>query len=403
MMPQSSARHLSEAVIIDAVRSPMARGKQGGALSTIHPVEMLAQIFSGLLARNQIDPGEVDDVIVGCVSQAGEQSGTPGRMAWLSAGLPETVPSVTIERKCGSSQQAADFAAQGVMAGVYDVVIAAGVESMSRIPMGSARGTQDPFGPAVQERYAPGLVPQGVAAELVAQRWSLSREDLDEYAARSHARAAESRASGAFASEIVPIELGVHGGVVDSDETIRPDTTVARLAELKPAFATPTWADRFPELDFKVTAGNSSQLTDGASAVLIMSEQRAAALGLSPRARFHSFALAADDPLLMLTAPMPATRKVLKRAGLSLDEIDHYEVNEAFASVPLAWAAELEADRERLNPRGGAIALGHPLGASGCRLLVTMLNSLEASGGRWGLQTMCEAGGMANATVIERI
>ena len=391
------------AVIIDAVRSPLGRGKgpkdgkPGGALSSLHPAELLGQVMRQLVDRSGIDPELVDDVITGCVSQVGEQSGPVGRWAWLAAGLPESVPSVTVHRACGSSQQAADFGAQGVMAGVYDIVIASGVESMSRIPMGAARIGQDPFGPSVAERYAPGLVPQGISAELIAARYGFDRTALDEFSARSHELALSSDASG----EIVPVVLP-DGTVVSTDETPRPGTTVEGLRQLKPAFYSDEMAQRFPQIGWHVTPGNSSQLTDGASAVLIMSEERAAQLGLTPRARFHSFGLAGDDPINMLTGPIPATEKVLKRSGLSIDDIDHYEVNEAFASVPLAWAQHFGVDQARLNPRGGAIALGHPLGASGARLLTTMLNSLEATGGRYGLQTMCEAGGMANATVIER-
>jgi acetyl-CoA acyltransferase len=391
------------AVIIDAVRSPLGRGKgpkdgkPGGALSSLHPAELLGQVMRQLVDRSGIDPELVDDVITGCVSQVGEQSGPVGRWAWLAAGLPESVPSVTVHRACGSSQQAADFGAQGVMAGVYDIVIASGVESMSRIPMGAARIGQDPFGPSVAERYAPGLVPQGISAELIAARYGFDRTALDEFSARSHDLALSSDASG----EIVPVVLP-DGTVVSTDETPRPGTSVEGLRQLKPAFYSDEMAQRFPQIGWHITPGNSSQLTDGASAVLIMSEERAAQLGLTPRARFHSFGLAGDDPINMLTGPIPATEKVLKRSGLSIDDIDHYEVNEAFASVPLAWAQHFGVDQARLNPRGGAIALGHPLGASGARLLTTMLNGLEATGGRYGLQTMCEAGGMANATVIER-
>ena len=399
---------MSAAVIVDAIRSPMAKGKAardgrpGGALSSVHPVELLGQVLRALVERNGIDSATVDDVITGCVSQVGEQSGGIGRFAWLSAGLDENVPSVVINRACGSSQQAADFAAQGVIAGVYDIVIAAGVESMSRIPMFTARIGQDPYGPAVSERYAPGLVPQGVSAELVAARWKLDRETLDEYSARSHVRAGASE----FSDEIVPISVpGPDGGtvVVDRDETVRPNTTAEKLAELKPVFDTAEYSARFPDIKWSITAGNSSQLTDGAAAVLIMSEKKAAELGVRPRARFHSFALAADDPISMLTGPIPATEKLLRRAGVALADIDHYEVNEAFAPVPLAWQSHFDADPAKLNPRGGAIALGHPLGCSGARLLTTMLHGLEATGGRFGLQTMCEAGGMANATLIERL
>lgn len=388
-------------VIVDAVRTPMARGKPGGALSEIHPTDLLAGLLKALVERNRLDPGTVDDVIVGCVSQVGEQAGTPGRMALLAAGFPVHVPSTTIDRKCGSSQQAIHFAAQGIMAGVYDIVIAGGVESMSRVPMGSARIGKDPYGPAVIDRFAPGLVPQGISAELVAARWHLSREQLDSYSAASHRRAAMAQASGQFADEIVPV---VHGNRrVDVDETIRPATTAEALAQLKTAFEDDALSTRFPEIDWRITAGNSSQITDGAAAMLLMSERMASRLGSKPRARFVAFDVVGDDPLLMLTAPIPATRRILDKSGMTLDAIDHYEVNEAFAPVPLAWQKEFHADGEKLNPCGGAIALGHPLGASGARLMTTMLHALERTGGRYGLQTMCEAGGMANATIIERL
>ncbi|WP_067903102.1 thiolase family protein [Nocardia vaccinii] len=392
------------AVIIDAVRSPLGKGRRakdgrpGGALSELHPVELLGQVMRALIDRNGIDPGQVDDVIVGCVSQVGEQSGPVGRWAWLGAGLPDHVPSTTVHRACGSSQQAADFAAQGIIAGVYDIVVVAGVESMSRIPMLSARIGQDPYGPSVSDRYAPGLVSQGVSAEIVAHRWKLDRQALDEYAARSHRCAAAAD----FSREIVPVTLP-DGTTVAADETIRRGTTVEGLATLPSSFRTDELAARFPELSWKVTAGNSSQITDGAAAVLIMSAHCAERLGLQPRAAFRGFAVAGDDPVTMLTAPLPATEKVLARTGLTIDRIDHYEVNEAFASVPLAWRRHFAADLARLNPRGGAIALGHPLGASGARLLTSLVNGLEESGGRYGLQTVCEAGGMANATIIERI
>ena len=392
------------AVIIDAVRSPMGKGRAargdrpGGILSSLHPAELLAQVLRRLVDRTGIDPGVVDDVIAGCVSQVGEQSGPVGRFAWLAAGLPESVPSVAVHRACGSSQQAADFAAQAVIAGACDVVVACGVESMSRIPMFTNRIGQDPFGPSVAARYAPGLISQGVSAELIAARWKLDREALDAFAAASHQRAAATD----FGPEIVPITLP-DGAVVEQDETPRPGTTAESLGLLTPAFRTPEMETRFPEAGWHVTPGNSSQLTDGAAAVLVTSEEKAAELGLTPRARFHSFALAGDDPITMLTGPIPATAKVLARSGLGVDDIDQYEVNEAFAPIPLAWAHEFGADPARLNPRGGAIALGHPLGASGARLLTTLLNGLEATGGRFGLQTMCEAGGMANATIIERL
>jgi acetyl-CoA acetyltransferase family protein len=373
-------------------------GKPGGVLSSLHPADLLGQVMRQLVERSGIDPELVDDVITGCVSQAGEQAGPIGRWGWLAAGLPESVPSVTVHRACGSSQQAADFAAQGVIAGAYDIVVASGVESMSRVPMGTARMGQDPFGPSVAQRYAPGLIPQGVSAELVAAKYGLDRKAMDEFSARSHECALAADTS----TEIVPVTLA-DGTAVTTDETPRPGTTVEGLAQLKSSFYTDEYAARFPEVQWNVTAGNSSQLTDGAAAVLIMSEERAVQLGLTPRARFHAFGLAGDDPITMLTGPIPATEKALKRSGLTLDEIDHYEVNEAFASLPLAWASHFGADHARLNPRGGAIALGHPLGGSGARLLTTMLNELEATGGRFGLQTMCEAGGMANATIIERM
>ncbi|MEX5635364.1 thiolase family protein [Parafrankia sp. FMc2] len=393
------------AVIVDAIRSPMGKGRAprngrpGGVLSSLHPAELLGQVLRQLIDRNGIDPGVVDDVITGCVSQVGEQSGPIGRWSWLAAGLPEQVPSVTVHRACGSSQQAADFAAQGVIAGVYDVAVASGVESMSRIPMLTARIGQDPFGPSVADRYAPGLIPQGVSAELIATRWKFTRDVLNEFAAASHRRAVEADLSG----EIVPITLP-DGTVVSTDETPRPTTTAEGLAQLNPSFRTEEMQARFPEIEeWNITPGNSSQLTDGASALLIMSEDKANDLGLRPRARFHAFALAGDDPITMLTGPIPATEKVFARSGLAIDDIDHYEVNEAFAPVPLAWARHFGADPARLNPRGGAVALGHPLGASGGRLLTTMLHGLEATGGRYGLTTMCEAGGMANATIIERL
>ncbi len=391
---------MSQAVIVDAVRSPMGRGRPGGALSSVHPVDLLAQVLAALVARTRLDPGSVDDVLVGCVGQAGEQSATPGRMAWLAAGFPEHVPSVTIERKCGSGQQAVDFAVQGIVAGAYDIVIAAGVESMSRVPMGSARMGADPFGAGVRARYGD-LVAQGVSAELVADKFGLSREELDAYSVQSHARAARASSGGGFDAEVVPIQRP-DGEPVSTDETIRPQTTAGRLAGLAPVFGTEEMRERFPHLDWKVTAGNSSQITDGAAALLLMSEERAERLGLRARARVIASAVCGDDPLLMLTGPIPATRRVLERAGIAIGDIDAIEVNEAFASVPLAWLREFDADPAAVNPRGGAIALGHPLGASGVRLLTTLLGQLDATGGHLGLQTMCEAGGMANAMIVER-
>ena len=388
-----------EAVIIDVVRTPVGRGKPGGLLSGIHPVDLLAGVLDAIVGRNDLDPALIDDVIGGCVSQIGEQSYNVTRNAVLAAGFPETVPGTTIDRQCGSSQQAATFAAQAVLAGHADIVIACGVESMSRVPLGSSSAGADPYGSRIRARYPEGLVNQGVSAELIAAKWGFSRGDLDEFAARSHRLAAEAGESGAFATELVPVP----GVDPLHDETVRPATTPESLAGLNPAFRTDALAERFPDLDWRITPGNSSPLTDGASAALIMSAERAEQLGLTPRARFRAFSVVGSDPLYMLTGVIPATAKVLERAGLTHDDIDAYEVNEAFASVPLAWLADTGADAAKLNPRGGAIALGHALGSSGTRLLTTLVNQLEATGGRYGLQTMCEGGGMANATVIERL
>ncbi|GAA4994906.1 thiolase family protein [Yinghuangia aomiensis] len=388
---------MNDAVIVDVVRTASGKGKPGGALSSVHPVDLLATVLRALVDRNGLDPALVDDVIGGCVSQTDEQALNVTRTALLAAGFPDSVPATTIDRQCGSSQQAATFAAQGVIAGAYDVVIACGVESMSRVPMFSSARGADTSGTLLRRRYTDGLVPQGVSAELIASRWKLDRTELDEYAARSHRLAAATAASGGFDREIVPV-----GGHTE-DETVRPSTTAEGLAALKPAFTGLPEAARFPEIEWRITPGNSSPLTDGASAALIMSAATADRLGLAPRARFHSFAVTGSDPLLMLTGVVPATEKVLARASLTIDDIDAYEVNEAFAPVPLVWQRETGADPAKLNPRGGAIALGHPLGASGGRLLATLLGHLEATGGRYGLQTMCEGGGMANATVIERI
>jgi acetyl-CoA acyltransferase len=394
------------AVIVDAVRT--AGGKRNGKLSGWHPVDLAAETLNALVERNQVDPAVIEDVIMGCVMQAGAQSVNVARNAVLAAGWPEEVPGTTVDRQCGSGQQAAHFAAQAVIAGAHDVVVAGGVEVMSQVPMGASIGDGRyglPFGPRMGQRYQDvgGLVPQGISAELIADKWGLTREDLDAFGAQSQQRAARARNEGRFDNEIIAVR-SIHrdketGNITESDELvaadegIRPDTTVESLANLKPAF----------KPDGKVTAANSSQITDGASAALIMSEDKAAELGLRPRARFHSFALAGADPVMMLTAPIPATQRVLDKAGLSLDDIDLVEINEAFASVVLAWQRETGADMSKVNVNGGAIALGHPLGCSGTKLLATLLNELERTGGRYGLETMCEGGGMANATIIERL
>ncbi|CAB4600743.1 unannotated protein [freshwater metagenome] len=388
---------MQNAVIVDTLRTPL--GKRNGRLKDWHPVDLAGVALRELVARNNIDPELIDDVIMGCVMQVGEQSLNIARNAVLAAGLPETIPGTTVDRQCGSSQQAAHFAAQGVMAGAYDIVIAAGVEVMTRVPMGSAVADGKygyPFGPMVSARYAPdgGLVPQGISAEMIADKWSITREDMDRFAARSQAYAARATAEGRFEREILPV-LDTEGVLMTTDEGIR-DSPFEKLQTLKPAF-------RSDEDGGRVTAGNSSQITDGASAMLIMSEEKCRALGLTPRARFVNFGLAGDNPQLMLTAPIPATQKALSRAGLTMGDMDLTEINEAFASVVLAWEKELHPDMDKVNVNGGAIALGHPLGASGTRLMTTLLHELERTGGRYGLQTMCEGGGMANATIIERL
>ena len=396
---------MTSAVIVDIVRTASGRGKPGGALSGVHPADLLATTLRALLDRADVDPKSVDDVIAGCVGQVGDQALNIARTAALSAGLPESVPGTTVDRQCGSSQQAAHFAAQGVIAGAYDIAIACGVESMSRVPMGTANARGDATAPLAQ-RYPEGLVNQGISAEIIAARWKLDRSELDEYSARSHERAAQTQAAGGFDAEIVPVDVSGPDGTTGKhtvDETVRASTTVESLGGLGSAFRDEATSARFPEIDWVITPGNSSPLTDGASAALIMSENKAQELGLTARARFHTFSVTGSDPLLMLTGVIPATQKALARSGLSIDDIDTFEVNEAFAPVPLVWAREFGADPERLNPRGGAIALGHPLGSSGTRLLATMVNHLESTGGRYGLQTMCEGGGMANATIIERI
>jgi acetyl-CoA acyltransferase len=387
---------MTEAVIVDAVRTP--GGKRNGKLKDQHPAALAAHVLTAIAERNDLDPELVDDVIMGCVMQVGEQSLNIGRNAVLAAGWPESVPSTTIDRQCGSSQQSMHFAAQGVMAGAYDVVIAAGVEVMTRTPMGASivQGMGFPFPQEQLDRYSEtGLPPQGIGADMIAVEYGLSREDLDEFGATSQQRAAIARDEGRFENEIVPVEVEIDGvvEVVTADEGIREGTTAESLAKLKPAF----------KEDGLITAGNSSQISDGASAVLIMSKEKAEELGMKPRARFHAFAVTGTDPVTMLKGPIPATKKILEKTGLTIDDIDLFEINEAFASVVLAWQKETGADMSKVNVNGGAIALGHPLGASGTKLMATLLNELERTGGRYGMQVMCEGGGMANATIIERL
>jgi acetyl-CoA acyltransferase len=395
---------MREAVIVDAVRTPLGRGKATGALHPVHAVDLAARPLRALVERTGLDPSRVEDVIMGCVSQVGEQSINVGRNAALAAGFPESVCGTSVDRQCGSSQQALHFAAQGVIAGAYDVVIAAGIESMSRVPMGSsATVSGQPFGPTMMQRYIDanlygvgGLVQQGISAEIIAEKWKLPREALDAFSLGSHRKAAEAARRGWFGNEIVPVEIRREDGsreTITNDEGVRADASLEKLASLKPAF----------KADGVITAGNSSQITDGAAAVLVMERKKALEMGFRPRARFHAFALGGVDPVIMLTAPIPATRNVLARAGMKLSEMDVVEINEAFAPVILAWEREVGADMSKVNLNGGAIALGHPLGCSGARLMTTLLNILERTGGRWGLQTMCEGGGMANATIIERL
>ena len=387
---------MTEAVIVDAVRTP--GGKRNGKLKDQHPAALAAQVLKALEERNGLDPSMVDDVIMGCVMQVGEQSLNIGRNAVLAAGWPEEVPSTTIDRQCGSSQQSMHFAAQGVMAGAYDVVVAAGVEVMTRTPMGASvvQGMGFPFPQEQLDRYSEtGLPPQGIGADMIAAEYGITREDLDAFGAVSQQRAAIARDEGRFENEIIPIEVEIDGQTetMTADEGIREGTTAETLAKLKPAF----------KEDGVITAGNSSQISDGASAVLIMSKEKAEELGMKPRARFHAFAVTGTDPVTMLKGPIPATKKILEKTGMSIDDIDLFEVNEAFASVVLAWQKETGADMSKVNVNGGAIALGHPLGASGTKLMATLLNELERTGGRFGLQVMCEGGGMANATIIERL
>lgn len=396
---------MRRAIVVDVVRSPFGRGRAGGALSAMHPVDLYATVLRALVARTVVDPALIEDVITGCVIQVAEQSGNIGRQAALAAGLPESVPAVTLDRKCGSAQQAFDFAAQGVIAGAYDCVIAGGVEMMSLVPMRLNRMGKDNEGPLFHRRYPEGLVRQGISAELIAARWAIDREAMDAFAFASHRRALAAEDAGIAERAIVAVDVPAGGGAlrVERDEGPRRDTSLEKLASLKPAFEDPAAAARFPQIRWSVTAGNSSQVTDGASAVLIVEEGFALRHGLRPRAAITHFAVAGDDPILMLTAIIPATRKLLQRAGLAIDRIDAFEVNEAFASVVLAWMGDTGADPERVNAYGGAIALGHPVGASGGRLLANLIARLEETSGRYGVQTMCESGGMANATLIERL
>ena len=378
---------MRDAVIVEAVRTPV--GKRNGGLSGVHPVDLSAHVLEALAGRSGIDPGVVDDVVWGCVSQVGEQTFDIARSGVLAAGWPETVTGVTLDRQCGSSQQSVHFAAAGLVAGQYDVVVAGGVESMSRVPMGSSVAGADPFGPRFAARYDGARPNQGVGAEMMAERWGLSRADLDEYSVGSHEKAAAARAEGRFVGQIAPVTTA--DGVVSEDEGIRPGSSVASLAALKTVF----------KPDGVITAGNASQISDGAAALLMTTSEKARELGLTPIARVHTAVLAGADPVIMLTAPIPATRKALARSGLSIGDIGVFEVNEAFAPVPLAWLAELGADPKALNPNGGAIALGHPLGASGAVLMTRMVHHMRDNGIRYGLQTMCEGGGQANATILE--
>ena len=388
---------MPSAVIVDAVRTPV--GRRGGRLSGWHPVDLAAQPIAALMQRTGIDPALVEDVIMGCTMTVGEQAMNIARNAALAAGLPETVPGTTVDRQCGSAQQAIHFAAQAVMSGAMDVAIGAGIESMSRVPIGATTdpGPGEAYGPMYRARFE--LVHQGECAEEIARRWGIDRAAMDGLALESHQRAARAQDEGRLSAEIVPLAAKVYGAeddtgeILDFDEGVRRDTSAEKLAQLKPAF----------RRDGQVTAGSSSQISDGAAAVLVMSEERAASLGLRPRARFVTFAVAANDPQIMLTAPIPATRMILEKSKMALEDFDVIEINEAFASVVLAWAKEFGPDMSKVNPNGGAIAIGHPTGCSGARLMATLLNELERTGGRYGLQTMCEGGGQANATIIERL
>jgi acetyl-CoA acyltransferase len=384
---------MRDAVICAAVRTPV--GKRGGGLSGVHAVDLSAHVLEALAERSGVDPVVVEDVFWGCVSQVGEQTFNIGRNALLAAGWPESVPGTTIDRQCGSSQQAVAFAAATVISGQADVVVAGGVESMSRVPMGSTRGDGSagmPLGPRFMARYDGVFPNQGIGAEMIAERWGFSRTQLDEFSLASHEKAAKAQADGAFDEEIAPVTTS-DGTVVSADEGIRPGGSLEKLASLKTPF----------KEDGVISAGNASQISDGAAALLVTTSEKARELGLTPLVRIHTTVVAADDPVIMLTAPIPATQKALRRSGLSTDDIGIFEVNEAFAPVPLAWLADIGADEARLNPQGGAIALGHPLGGSGARIMTTLIHRMQATGTRYGLQTMCEGGGMANATILELI
>jgi acetyl-CoA acyltransferase len=389
---------MRDAVIVEAVRTPIGKGKPNGALHNVHAVDLLAHSLREVVDRSGIDPALIDDVIGGIVTQFGEQGANMTRRAALAAGYPESVPATTVDRQCGSSQQAIHFAAQGVISGAYDIVVAAGVESMGRIPMGANLvGSEDLSGVGFAERYPEGLVSQGISAELIAAKWGLTRMQLDEFALASHEKAALATKNGLFTKELAPING------LSTDEGIRVGSTLETLGKLRPAYYDEAMAARFPQIGWEITAASASQVSDGSAAVLIMTSERARELGLTPLARLHSFAVAGDDPLLMLTAVIPATRKVLQRAGLQLSDMDLIEINEAFSPVVLAWAHDTGADLSKVNVKGGAIAIGHPLGASGARLMTTLVHAMQDRGARYGLQTMCEAGGLANATIVERL
>ena len=386
---------MRDAVIIGAVRSPV--GRRNGGLAGLHPVDLSAQVLDGLVERAGIDPGLVEDVIWGCVTQVGEQALNVGRQAVLAAGWPEEIPATTVDRQCGSSQQAVHFAAAGVVAGHYDVVVAGGVESMTRVPMFSnvIPGPGEPVSPGLRARYGDSLVPQGISAELIAEKWAITRDEADRISLTSHERAAAARAAGRFEAEIVPVTVPAPDGPVTltSDEGIRPDSSLEKLGALRPVF----------QETGIVTAGNSSQISDGAAALLISTSDVARRLNVRPLARLHAFSVVGVDPVTMLTGPVPATQRVLDRSGLKLSDIGAFEINEAFATVLSVWQREIGADPAQVNPNGGAIALGHPLGASGARLMTTLVHHMVATGALFGLQSMCEGAGMANATILERL